>query len=358
VIIYYATASSFNPNDAGSYKVVVTSPGNCSATSNVTTVSFKTQPNAVITPAGQTDICPGGVVVLNANTGVNLTYQWQFNGTNIQDATTSTYTTNETGNYNVIVNDLVGCPKSSNTVSVIVHPFPDPSLGPDRTINARRSTTLDAGAGYSQYHWSNNTSDRFLTVSGPSLGEGDYTYSVTVTDVYGCSGADTIIVHIIKPLYFVSGLVRYENTLHTPLDSVRLYLLDKETLAIIDSTTTDVNGSYIFEDIQIGSYTIICQFDKEWRGGNPADALLIIKNFINTFDFNSDLKRRSANVNNDGSINPVDALFVNKRYIQTVTSFKSGDWVFDNPSLDITTDDIIININALCFGDVNGSYSF
>ena len=47
---------------------------------------------------------------------------------------------------------------------------------------------LDAGAGYTNYQWSNNTSGQTLNVNV----EGNY--SVTVTDVNGCTGVDMVFV--------------------------------------------------------------------------------------------------------------------------------------------------------------------
>jgi hypothetical protein len=49
-------------------------------------------PLASVTPAGPTSFCIGGSVVLNANTGGGLSYQWKFNGNSISGATLSSYT--------------------------------------------------------------------------------------------------------------------------------------------------------------------------------------------------------------------------------------------------------------------------
>ncbi len=58
-------------------------------------------PVPVITPAGPTTFCSGGSVVLNANTGAGLTYQWQLAGGDIMGETNSSYTASLAGNYTV-----------------------------------------------------------------------------------------------------------------------------------------------------------------------------------------------------------------------------------------------------------------
>jgi Zn-dependent metalloprotease len=58
-------------------------------------------PPSAITPAGPTTFCIGGNVLLNANTGVGLTYQWRLAGSDIAGATNSSYTAAVGGSYTV-----------------------------------------------------------------------------------------------------------------------------------------------------------------------------------------------------------------------------------------------------------------
>jgi hypothetical protein len=52
------------------------------------------QGTATITPGGPLTFCSGGSVVLTANSGTGLTYQWKNNGSNISGATSVSYTAN------------------------------------------------------------------------------------------------------------------------------------------------------------------------------------------------------------------------------------------------------------------------
>ncbi|MCD6062356.1 MAG: hypothetical protein K0R82_267, partial [Flavipsychrobacter sp.] len=57
--------------------------------------------SAIITPQGSGIFCPGGSVVLNANTGIGYTYQWQFNYADIPGATGPSLTATAAGDYTV-----------------------------------------------------------------------------------------------------------------------------------------------------------------------------------------------------------------------------------------------------------------
>ncbi|PZF72115.1 beta strand repeat-containing protein, partial [Taibaiella soli] len=128
-----ASTASYTANAAGSYTVVV-SNGTCTATSAATTVNVLNGTGATITPAGPTTFCAGSSVVLNANTGTGLTYQWS-NGTNITGATNASYTATAAGSYTVTVSNG-SCSSTSTATTVAVNP------APTATITAATATTF------------------------------------------------------------------------------------------------------------------------------------------------------------------------------------------------------------------------
>jgi hypothetical protein len=140
-IISGATSSSYVTSSAGNYKVVVTNSGGCSKSSNNISVTVNPLPTATITAAGPTTFCAGGSVVLNANTGAGLTYQWKKYANNIGGATNSSYTAAVAGKYKCVVTNANGCSKASNAITVNVpcrvgefdasefEIFPNPSSG-------------------------------------------------------------------------------------------------------------------------------------------------------------------------------------------------------------------------------------
>ena len=66
--------------------------------------------------------------------------------------------------------------------------------------------------------------------------------------------------------------------------------------------------------------------------------------------------KSAADVNEDGKINPLDALLINRRFVGIVKSFKAGDWIYENDTVKVNGGNITCNLVADCVGDVNGSY--
>ena len=76
----------------------------------------------------------------------------------------------------------------SMQISVQVNANPQPNLGNDTAFCVGDVLTLDAGAGFNSYTWSSGGSGQTEDVTTVGI------YSVTVTDIAGCAGADTINV--------------------------------------------------------------------------------------------------------------------------------------------------------------------
>lgn len=64
------------------------------------------------------------------------------------------------------------------------------NLGNDTVITFPNTVTLDAGAGFTTYNWSNGSSQT-IVVSNSG------TYIVTVTDANGCTSSDEVIVTVL-----------------------------------------------------------------------------------------------------------------------------------------------------------------
>ena len=79
------------------------------------------KPAATITPAGSTTFCYPGTLLLNANTGAGLTYQWEVGGVPIGGATNSSYTVSTGGSYNVVVYNATFCDSVSLPVAITVN---------------------------------------------------------------------------------------------------------------------------------------------------------------------------------------------------------------------------------------------
>ncbi|MEY3574710.1 MAG: hypothetical protein RLZZ617_1308, partial [Bacteroidota bacterium] len=159
-----------------------------------------TPPTAAITAAGPTTFCQGGSVVLNANTGTGLTYQWALNGSSISGATNASYSASAAGSYTVVVFNAPTCSTVSNATSVTISSNNTIALGSAAGTNAQ-TLTLGAAITNITYTTSGATGATFTglpagvtgtwasntaTISGTPTAAGTFNYTVTMTG--GCTG--------------------------------------------------------------------------------------------------------------------------------------------------------------------------
>ncbi len=138
----------------------------------------------VITANGSTNLCAGQHVNLNAGNWSH--YHWNT-GSNNQSI--NAYFN---GNYCVTVTDADGCTGTA-CIHVTVHarPFPRIRLSGPFSLCAGQQT-LNAGTGYSSYHW--NTGATTQTINPMTTG----LYSCTVTNVWGCTGVGYRFAFVIQ----------------------------------------------------------------------------------------------------------------------------------------------------------------
>jgi gliding motility-associated-like protein len=165
-----------NPTVSTNYTVVGTGVNGCTA-SDVVRVNINTLPSASAGP--DQHICLGSSATLTASGGG--TYSWSPGG-----STNSTITVNpgSTTSYIVTVTNGSGC-SGRDTARVIVHTPPTLTLQ-DIFLCSGTSAILDAGVTASSYVWT-PTGDTTRTISISTGGS----YSVTVTDSYGCVSTAT-----------------------------------------------------------------------------------------------------------------------------------------------------------------------
>ncbi len=115
-----ATGPSFIATTNGNYKVTVTNIFGCSKISNTINVTVNPLPAAVITAGGPTTFCAGDSVMLTANSGTGLSYQWRKNGNAISGATNISFAAKEAKNYTCLVTNSNSCKKTSNTITTTI----------------------------------------------------------------------------------------------------------------------------------------------------------------------------------------------------------------------------------------------
>lgn len=143
-------------------------------------------PLPVVVTSPDTAVCAGQPAMLRANGGVS--YQWRpTTGLNDAASPTPTATPAQTTTYVVDVTGANGC-ISSDSVTVTVRPNPVPVLQQaDTTICSCDSIELIAPAGYVSYVWSDQRTGDRIIVRRPG------SYSVTVTDQFGCVGTSNAV---------------------------------------------------------------------------------------------------------------------------------------------------------------------
>lgn len=188
-----------------------------------------------------------------------------------------------------------------------------------------------------------------IMLGSPPLDTGQLTVVISGTNCL----PDTSLVRIV-PVSSISGTITYGNTQQTPIRNAVVSLLSQGNPVL--QTNADTNGCYRFETLDPGSYTIQVSTTIEWGGVNSTDALLILRHFIQ-ISLLSGLKLQAADVDNSHYINTLDAFLAQKRFVNIVNSFPSGDWIFQSTPVNLgEMETMVVHISGLCMGDVNNSY--
>jgi len=175
------TTQSIVVSSSADYSVTVTDVNGC-VTSDTINVDV---PIADLGP--DTILCAGQTYVISS--GYNfLSWQWSTG------ATTSSISVTSTGTFAVTAAGANGC-LSTDSVNITFSPSPVVNLGNDTTICANGYLWLDAGAGYTTYYWQPTaTTGQNVLAAGGNFGIPEV-YSVVVTNSFGCSGGDSILIY-------------------------------------------------------------------------------------------------------------------------------------------------------------------
>lgn len=227
-----ATGSSISVNSPGTYTARASGSCGLSNPSNTIVVTTDNVPPAPsVTPSGNLLLCNGESTTLSAS-GANITWSNGTTGNSIvvnSAGTYSCYSTNGCGNSGI-----------SNIVQVSTVTCPTPMPGASFMVCPGFSKTLDAGAGYDTYQWSNGATSRTVTV-GPG------TYSVTVSKD-GCfaTSAQVTVSHftVTTPTINVSGALQFCQGGSVSLTSSSASSYVWNTGATGQSITVGSSGAY------------------------------------------------------------------------------------------------------------------
>ena len=153
----------------------------------------------------------------------------------------------------------------------------------------------------------------------------------------------------------VTGLVRYGNNAQTALNNSTV-LLKNALGATVATATSGSNGSFSMNNVVPGSYTLEASTTKPWGGVTASDALLAVRHATGAV-LQTGLRLVACDVNGNAAVNSGDALLINRRFSGSITTFSVGSWYFEQPAVTVTSGALTQNISAICYGDVNASYS-
>ena len=154
----------------------------------------------------------------------------------------------------------------------------------------------------------------------------------------------------------MSGNLQYANLAASPMKNA-LMLIKTLSDSVVATTTSNASGYYAFTSFPSGIYKMDITPSEPWGGVNSTDALMVLNHFVQ-HTLMSGLNLSAADANRSHTVNGTDALFLMKRYSSLMTSFPSGDYLYNTDTFSVTGNQVINNIKMLCYGDVNASYTF
>lgn len=185
--------------ETGIFAITATDINNCHSIDSIN-VGYGESP--IIDLGDDFSICTNAPVILDPHAiGEGLTYQWMGNDL----LGSPTYSVNNSGTYWVEVFSSGGC-KSVDTINVNIFPQPSLNLGQDTAFCNGGFVLIQIQPSYESYLWSTGETAQSVIVSQTD------DISVTVTNSYGCSDADTI--RIIE-YDVVDPFIGYDTTLCT-----------------------------------------------------------------------------------------------------------------------------------------------
>jgi len=224
-------SNTISVRNAGTYSVTTTNTVTGCARTLASTVTVNELPQVQIN--GTTTICPGESTTLMATGSGNCSYHWS-NGTH-----NSINNVNTAGIYTVTATNTYQC---SNTASVSVgfHPSSTPTISGQSSICPGESTTLTSSAA-AEYVWSTGATTRSIIVT-PTVST---TYSLTVTNAYGCQRDTSFTVSLSEtPSFLITGtrnICAGETAQLTATGSYSYRWSNNSTNSTIDVTQT---GTY------------------------------------------------------------------------------------------------------------------
>lgn len=182
-----------SPTVSTTYTLTATNSTGCSDTS---VVKVFVNPRPSVNAGADVTVCSGSSVMLNGS-GTGSNYLWTPSA-NLNNVTSLNPLASPTATitYTLIATSSLGC-TANDAVVVTVSPAAIANAGNTQAACSGSPAQL-TGSGGTSYSWSPSTGLSSSTISNPSATVfSNTTYTLTVTNAEGCTGSDTVSVHIL-----------------------------------------------------------------------------------------------------------------------------------------------------------------
>ncbi|MCB0576753.1 MAG: hypothetical protein KDC61_19495, partial [Saprospiraceae bacterium] len=257
-----------------------------------------------------------------------FTYTWMTtNGSGlVPDA--EDQTTLSPGTYEVSVTDANGC-VSSKSVEIIADPAPPtPDISGSGLACNGGNATLDAGAGYVSYEWSDG-GGMGQTASFTNL-TSTFIASVVVTDANGCTGSTSKTVEVFdcSNIEFGGNIEWYNGApVGTGVNNVMVNISGAGT----NTAQTDLNGDYVVFAGAVGDFSITpVKNTNKLNGITVADAIAVLQHIAGIAPVTDPYLQIAADVNKSNSVSAQDATIINQSLLNNpaaINQFKTS-WRF------------------------------
>lgn len=175
---------------------------------------------------------------------------------------------------------------------------------------------------------------------------------------------NTLLLFAVVSLFMLSGLsikaenvtgtVLYHNNPAKPIPSVSLSLWNNGT--VIAVTTTANNGTYQFNDIPQGTYTLTANTNISAGGITMGDGLILFMHLCNMYPY-TPIQTLASDLDADGAVTWNDYNTLMFGWFLQGYPFPSGAWAFEDVTFVIDgTKKQVPTMGGSSSGDVNGTF--
>jgi gliding motility-associated-like protein len=247
-----------SPTATTTYTVTITAINGCFVTKDTTIYVNTTKPTVSVTPATAIVNCANSSVTLTATGGA--TYSWS-NAAGITPVVTVSPTTGPV-TYTVTVTGTNGCTQTGSTAVTVNITMPTATITPLLpVINCNNASANLTASGGISYDWSAGLGTTPAVTATPIA---TTTYTVTITDINGCTATKSVEVKVEEPLV-IACAQKSGTTTVTATDGVGEITITggapNFTIKYQFGTNAPVtipgsNGSNLIQNLAAGAYDV------------------------------------------------------------------------------------------------------